>query len=133
VAVTLLAFAALAATLIASLLLTIRRSEPTAWAYACYWAIAAVLIGLAYWFTNQGTGVGAGGGGVNYVLIMAPAAGVGVALLAAGSSSGRIAVSLAIAAVGSVNIASIANGRAEEHGDAQRYGPELIRLLEREG
>lgn len=132
VAVTLVAFAALAATLFAALRLTVRRSAPTAWAYSCYWATAAVLIGLAYWTTNQGTGVGSGGG-VNYVLTMAPAAGVGACLLAAGSFTGRIAVSLAIAAVGAVNIAGMAKGRAEEHFDAQTYGPQLIRLLERKG
>ena len=129
-AITLLAFAALAATLLAAVRLTLRRSEPTVRAYASYWATAAVLIGLAFWTTNQGSGPG---GGLNYMLTLAPAAGVGVGLLAAGSSTGRIAVSLAIAAVGAVNIAGIAHGRAAEHAGARTYGPQLIRLLEREG
>jgi hypothetical protein len=122
--ITLLAFTALAATLLIAVRLTVRRSEPTVRAYACYWATAAVLIGLAYWITNQGE---APGGGLNYMLTMAPAAGVGVALLAAGFSTGRIAVSLAIAAVGAVNMAGVVHGRAEEHVSAQTYGPQLIR------
>jgi hypothetical protein len=122
--ITLLAFTALAATLLIAVRLTVRRSEPTVRAYACYWATAAVLIGLAYWITNQGE---APGGGLNYMLTMAPAAGVGVALLAAGFSTGRIAVSVAIAAVGAVNMAGVVHGRAEEHVSAQTYGPQLIR------
>jgi hypothetical protein len=81
--------------------------------------------------SNQATGDGPGD--VIYLLVMAPAAGVGVALLAAGSSAGRIAVGLAIAAVAVVNMASIAHGRTEEHAIAQAYGPQLIRLLERRG
>jgi hypothetical protein len=131
-AVTLLAFAGLAATVVAAVRLTLSRLDPIAWAYACYWAAAAVFLGLAYWSTNQGTGVGPGGG-VNYVLPLASAAGVGVALLARGSLAGRMAASLAIAAIGVVNIAGIARGRAEERAGPQAYGSQLVHLLEAKG
>ena len=131
-AITLLAFAAVAAVLLTAVRVIVRRSEPTIRAYACYWATAVVLIGLAYSISSLGSG-GGPGGGLNYMLTLAPAAGVGVALLAAGSATGRIAVSLAIAVVGAVNMASIAHGRAEEHVSAETYGPPLIRLLERTG
>jgi hypothetical protein len=128
-AITLLAFAALAATLVAAVRLTVRRSDPTLQAYACYWATTAVLLGLGYWATNQGTGVGAGGG-VNYVLSLPAAAGVGVALSAARSSVARAAVGLAIAAVAVVNITGITAGRADDPSGAHIYGQQIIRLLE---
>jgi hypothetical protein len=131
-AITLLAFAGLAATLVAAVRLTVRRRDPSMQAYACYWATTAILLGLGYWATNQGTGVGAGGG-VNYVLSLPAAAGAGVALTAARSSLGRAAVGLVIAAVGVVNIAGITAGRAEEKAGARLYGPEIIGLLERKG
>jgi hypothetical protein len=130
--ITFLAFAGVAATLVAAVRFTVRRGEPALRAYACYWATAAVLLGLGYWTTNQGTGVGPGGG-VNYVLPFAPVAGVGVGLLAAGSISGRIIVSLAIAAVATINIVGIAHARAEEPAAAQEFGPQLIRLIESQG
>jgi hypothetical protein len=129
-AVMVFAFAALAATLVAAARLSVRRSEPTVRAYACYWAMAAVLISVAYWTSNLGSG-GGSAGGLNYMLTLAPAAGVGIVLLAAGSSKGRIAASLAIAAVGAVNISSIAHGRAETLFAPRIYGPQLIQLLER--
>jgi hypothetical protein len=131
-AITLLAFAAVAAPLVAAVRLSLRRSEPTLRAFACYWAIAAVLLGLAAWLLTGTIGAGASGS-LNYLLTLAPAAGVGVALLAARSSAGRIAVTFAIAAVAAVNIADIAHGRAEEPPGAERYGPQLVRLLERMG
>jgi hypothetical protein len=131
-AIALLAFAALAATILAAIRLTVRRSQPMAWAYATYWASAAVLISVAYWGSNLGSGAGFEGG-VKYMQTLAPAAGVGVALLTARSSRGRIAASLAIAVVGVVNISSIAHGRTETDFGPNRYGPQLIRLLEHKG
>jgi hypothetical protein len=115
--------------ILAAARLSVRRSEPTVCAYACYWATSAALISVAYWATN----IGSGGPGVKYMLSLAPAAGVGVALLATGSPRGRIAASLAIALVGLVNISSIVNGRAEPDFGPNRYGPRLIRLLEQRG
>jgi hypothetical protein len=131
-AITLLAFAGLAATLVAAVRLTVRRSEPTARAFAWFWASSAVFVGLAYWSTNQGTGVGAAGG-VNYVLPLAPAAGVGVGLLAARSFVGRIAVGCAIAVVAATNIAALSHGRPDEPSGLLTYGRPLIRLLENHG
>ena len=130
--VTLLAFAALGATLFVAVRLLVRRSEAVVTAYACYWALAAVLLSLAYWGTNQAAG-GGPAGGLNYMLTLAPAAGVGAVLLAARSATGRVLVSLAVAVVGAVNIASVADGRAEKHAGAATYGPQVIRLLERQG
>jgi hypothetical protein len=131
-AITLLAFAALALTIVAAVRLTLRRADPSAQAYACYWASTAILLGLGYWATNEGTGVGAGGG-VNYVLSLPAAAGVGVALTAARSPLGRIVASLAIAVVGIANIAGITAGRSEPRGGADLYGRAIIRLLEHKG
>jgi hypothetical protein len=125
----LLAFAGLGALLFAAARLSKGRRDPRVRAYAYYWATSAVLISVAFWASN----IGSGGPGVKYMLTLAPAAGAGVSLLTAGSSRGRIAASLAIAAVGMVNISSIAHGRAEPDVGPNRYGPQLIRLLEREG
>jgi hypothetical protein len=130
-AMALFAFAALAATLLAAARLSIRRSEPMTWAYACFWATAAVLISIAYWTSSLGSG-GGFAGGLNYMLTLAPAAGVGIVLVARGSSKGRIAASLAIGAVGAVNMSGVAHGRAELRFPAGVYGPQIIELLERE-
>jgi hypothetical protein len=131
-AVALLAFAGLAAIFVAVLRLAIRGSDPTTLMYAIFWAASAGLIGLTYWGSNQAAG-GGPGGGLNYMLTFAPAVGVGVALLAAKSPRGRIVTSLAIAAVGATNLASVANGRAEEVTTVQGSGPGILHLLEREG
>ena len=131
-AVMLFAFCALGATLLAAARLSVRRSEPRVWAYACYWATGAVLVSFAYWGSNLGSG-GGFGAGVNYMLAFAPAAGVGVVLVAAGSSRARIAASLATAAIGAVNVAGIAHGHAQLAFPVRADGPEIIRLLEREG
>jgi len=131
-ALALFGFAALAATLLAALRLSLRRAEPRARAYACYWATAVALLCGAYWTSNLASGAGFAGG-VNYLLTVAPAAGVGLALLGAGSHRARLAVSLAIVLVAAVNVSSIAHGRAEVRSPAALHGPELIRLLERRG
>jgi hypothetical protein len=126
--ITLAAFAALAALLLVAVRAFACRWEPAVRAYACYWASAALFISLAYWLTDVGAG-GGPAGGLNYMLTLGPAAGVGVGLLAAGSLAGRIAVSLAIVAVGCVNIVGIANGRAQQYVNQEP----VIRLLEQTG
>jgi hypothetical protein len=87
---------------------------------------------VAYSMSNLGSG-GGPGGGLNYMLCFAPAAGVGVAMLAATSPAGQVAASLAITAVGLTNVAGIAHGRAAWGVGLQGYGPEIARMLEREG
>jgi hypothetical protein len=131
-AITLLAFAGVGGTVFVAARLIMRRAEPTVRAYASYWAASAVLLGIAFCVTNQGTGVGPGGG-VNYLLSLAPATAVGVALLAAPSYAGRVAVSLAVAFIGAVNVAGVAAGRAEKHAGAETYGTQLVRLIESKG
>ena len=131
-AVMLFAFCALGATLLAAVRFTVRRSEPRVRAYSCYWATGALLVSFFIWASNLGSG-GGYGGTVQYMLAFAPAAGVGVALLAVGSPTARLAASLAIAAVGTVNVAGIAHGKAQLAFPTSVYGPQVIRLLEREG
>jgi hypothetical protein len=129
--VALLGFAALAATLVAAVRLGVRRSNPTAWAYACFWALAVALVSVAYGASNL---AGAGGfeAGVDYLLVLAPAAGAGIALVAAGSATGRVVASIAIGLVGVTNLLGIAHGRPQA--DFTRpYGDELVRLLEQKG
>lgn len=127
----LLGLAGASAIVVAAVHLTRRRQRGAAWAYACYWATGAIVVGVSYCATSLAAG-GGPGGGLNYLLILAPASGVGVALLAAPSTRGRVAASLGIAVVGVVNLAGIAQGRANDP-SAQAYRVELVRLLEREG
>jgi hypothetical protein len=129
--IVLFGFAALAATLFAAIRLSLRRSDPTVWAYACFWATGAVFISSAYWVSNLPV-FHDFEAGLNYLLTLAPAAGVGAALVASGSSRGRFIASLAIAAVGVVNLFALAHGRAQTF-FPRRYGPQLIRLLEQKG
>jgi hypothetical protein len=130
-AVALLALAALAAIFVAAVRLRLVRATPIAWAYACFWATAVALVGIAYWGTSLADG-GGPGGGLNYMLVLAPAAGVGVALIARGSSRARLTASILIAAVGVVNIASVAQGHAEDL-SADTYRTELAHVLENDG
>ena len=130
-ALALLALAAMAAPIVAAVRMNAVRAAPTLWAYASFWATAVLLVGIAYWGTDLAAG-GGPGGGLNYMLVFAPAAGVGVALVARGSSRARLIASLLIAAVGAVNISSIAQGHAEDL-TANAYRTELVRLLDREG
>jgi hypothetical protein len=107
-----------------------RRAEPTLRAYACYWASAAVLLGVAFVGTNNAAALGAGS--FNYLLALALAAGAGLALAAAGSRRREIVVAILVAAVGAVNAAGIAAGRAESQAGAiGSYEGRLVRLLER--
>jgi len=131
-AITFIAFAGLATTLIAAGRFLLRRSQPEATAYACYWAVSALLVSLAFWLTNIGTGVGYTGG-VNYLLALVPATGAGVGLLTARSNVGRIAAGLAIAFVGTINMVGIVNRHRHISAGAGAYGPQIIRFLERRG
>jgi hypothetical protein len=127
-----LVVAALAAVVVAAVRQLARRSDPLVRAFACYWAVATVLVGLSFVVTRNATALGAGS--ANYLLTLPLAAGAGVAMLAAGSRRAQIFVSLAIAVVGAVNIAGIVQGRAgTSAGAVGRYEGPLVRLLERKG
>jgi len=70
----------------------------------------------------------------NYLLALAPAAGAGVALLARSSEVRQLVVGVAVAVVAALNIAGIADGRAEGTGlVVQQYERPLRQLLEQEG
>ena len=69
----------------------------------------------------------------NYLLTLAPAAGVGVALLAARSRRAQLAVALAVAFVGAVNIASVVDGRAGGVPAVGTYAPAIREVLEQRG
>jgi MFS family permease len=121
--VALLAFAAIVAPLLA---FAVRRS-----AYALYWAASVAVLALLFVVTPNAVDLGPKS--VNYVLTFAPAAGVGVALLAR-SPRAQLAAALCIALVAGVNIASIANSRAEVTGVVAlpQHAEAIVRTLERE-
>lgn len=128
----LLVFAAVAAPVVAAILLTIRRAEPTTWAYACYWGAASSLLCVVFVITPNAADLGPKSS--NYLLTLAPAAGAGVALLASRPRARQLAVAVAIATIAALNIGSIADGRAEVTGlPIQPYEQPLLQLLEREG
>jgi hypothetical protein len=129
-AVALLGIAALASIFVAAARLRLVRAAPIAWAYACFWATAVALVGMAYWGTSLADG-GGPGGGLNYMLVFAPAAGVGVALIARGSSRARLTASVLIAAVGAVNLVGLTQGHAEDL-STNAYRTELVHVLERD-
>ena len=123
VAVALLTFVAVAAPVAAFL---VRRC-----AYAAYWAISVVVLALLFIATPNAVDLGPKS--VDYVLTLAPAAGAGIALLAR-SARAQLAAALCIAVVAAVNIASIANGRAEVTGVVAlpQHADEILGVLERE-
>jgi hypothetical protein len=127
--VALLALAGVAAPVVVALKL--RDADPTLRAYACYWAAAVSLLCLVFVFTPNAAALGPKS--VNYLLTLAPAAGAGVALLAMRSRRGQLAVALAVATVGAVNIAGIVDGRAGGVPVLGTYAQPIQRLLEREG
>jgi hypothetical protein len=128
----LLVFAAVAAPIVAAVGLTIRRAEPTTWAYAWYWAAVSALLSVVFVVTPNAADLGPKSS--NYLLALAPAAGVGVALLASSSPARQVAVGLAIGAIAAINISSIRDGRAEVTGlPIQAYERPLRQLLEHEG
>jgi hypothetical protein len=128
----LLVFAAVAAVLVSALKQVTRRSDPTATAYACFWAAATVLLGLGFVSTTQAAAQGAGS--VYYLPTLALAAGAGTAMLAGGSPRAQLAAAVAIAVVGGANIAGVAQGRAGTPlGAIGTYQQPLLHLLERNG
>jgi hypothetical protein len=129
----LLVLAAVVASALAAVKLTVRRAEPTARAYACYWGAASILLCVIFVITPNAAALGPSS--VNYLLTLALAAGTGVALLAARSRRGQLAVALAVATVGAINIAGIVGGHAEmAAGNAlDTYQQPLVHLLERKG
>jgi hypothetical protein len=109
----------------------LRRASPELQAYACYWAAVAGLLCIVFVITPNATALGPKS--VNYLLALAPAAGAGVALLAMHSRSGQVAVALAVAAVGAVNIAGVANGRAGGVPTIGQYAQPIRDMLENDG
>lgn len=137
-AITFIAFAGAGATFVAAARFLRRRSDPQRTAYACYWAVSALLVACAFWLTNIGTGAGPAGYGVSYLFALIPAIGAGVGLVTAGWNAGPILASIAIAFVGSVNMAAIVKtqkygGIANSGWGASVHGPQVIRFLEQRG
>jgi len=126
--VALLVLLAVAASVIAAAKHVIRRTEPLARAYACYWAAATTILGISFVVTANAGELGAGS--FNYLLTLAPAAGAGVALLGFGSARARLLVAAGVAVVGAANIAGIVEGRAgTPPGALGTYERPLVRLL----
>ncbi len=129
----LLVLSAVVAPVVAAVKLTVRRAEPTTRAYACYWGSATILLGMIFVITPNAAALGPDS--ANYLLTLVLAGAAGVALLAAKSRRGQFAVALAVATVGAINIAGIANGHAQIYASnpLRTYEPPLVRLLERKG
>jgi hypothetical protein len=101
--------AAVAVPVVSAFLHVIWRSDPMTRSYAVYWGAAVVLVGLSFIVTNNATALGAGS--ANYLLTLPLAAGAGLGLLGAASRRTQIFASLAIAAIGAINIVGIMQGR----------------------
>ncbi len=129
----LLVFTAVLAPIVAAVLFTLRRAEPTTWAYACYWAAASSFLCIIFVITPNAADLGPKSS--NYLLTLAPAAGAGVALLASRWQARQLAVGVAVATIAALNIGSIADEPAEASGLAaiETYERPLLQLLEREG
>jgi hypothetical protein len=131
IVVALLTFAGVVTPLVAAVAL--RRADTTARVYAAFWAAAVVLLCAVFVVTPNAAALG--GKSVNYLLTFAPAAGAGVALVAARSLRAQLVVALAVAVVAGVNVASIADGRAQVTGlpAIETHASAIRDLLEREG
>jgi hypothetical protein len=129
----LLVFLAVVAPVAVAVRLTIRRTEPTTWAYACYWATGSSLLCVVFVITPNAADLGPKSS--NYLLTLAPGAGVGLALLASRSQAWQLAVGVGVATIALLNIGSIAGGRAEVSGLAaiRTYERPLLQLLDRQG
>ena len=125
----LLVFAGVATPLFAAVKL--RKAEPTLRAYAFFWASAVVVLCAVVVFTPNAVDLGPKS--ANYLLTLAPAAGAGIALLAARSRRAQVAVALAVAFVGAVNVASVVDGRAGGTPALGTYSNGIQELLERRG
>jgi len=132
-AITFAAFAGVGATLVAAARFLLRRSDPQRTAYACYWAVSALLVACAFWWTNIGTGAGPQGFGVSYLFTLIPATGAGVGLMTADSNVGSIVAAVAVALVGSVNMVAIVKTHRDSSFGASVYGPQIIHFLEQRG
>jgi len=116
------------APLVAALRYLSRRTEPLRRAYACYWAAAAAILGIAFVVTSNAASLGAGS--FNYLLTLAPAAGAGVALISFESSRARLLAAAAVVFVGATNLIGVVQGRAETPpGLIGTYERPLVRLL----
>jgi hypothetical protein len=125
----LLAVAGVATPLIAAIKL--RHAAPTLRAYAFFWAAAVAVLCCVFVVTPNAAALGPKS--ANYLLTLAPAAGAGIALLAARSRRAQLAVALAVAFVGAVNIASVVDGRAGGVPALGTYAPAIREVLEQRG
>ncbi len=108
--VALLVLAAAVAPTIVAVRFLRSRARPMRRAYACYWAASTLLLGIAFVVTTNAGALGAGS--MNYILTVAPAGAAGVALVASASARARVATGVAVALVGSTNMAGVIDGRA---------------------
>ena len=125
----LLAFVGVAAPVIAAVKL--RHAAPALRAFSSFWAASVAVLGLVFVVTPNALALGSKS--ANYLLAFAPAAGVGVALLGARSRLAQLSVAVAVAFVGAVNIASVANGHAGGTPAVGVYEPQIRAVLERRG
>ena len=130
-AVAAVALAAVAAPVVAALKLAHDRASPERRAFACYWGAASLLLCVVFVVTPNAAALGPPS--AYYLLTLALAAGAGVALLAAGSRRAQVVVALAVALVGAVNVASIAEGRVGGLPPLAAYKQPLVDLLDRNG
>lgn len=116
------------APLVAALKYVAQRAERLPQAYACYWAVSATILGIAFVGTSNAASLGAGS--FNYLLTLAPAAGAGVGLLAFSSARARLLAAAAVAVVGVTNLTGVAQGRADTpRGLIGTHERPLVRLL----
>jgi hypothetical protein len=109
----------------------LRHATPVLRAYAFFWAAAVAALCVVFVVTPNAVDLGPKS--ANYLLTLAPAAGAGVALLASRSRRAQLAVALAVAFVGAMNVASIADGRAGGTPALGTYAPAIREVLERQG
>jgi hypothetical protein len=111
----------------------LRHTDSTLRTYATFWAAAVVCLCAVFVVTPNATDLGPKA--ANYLLALAPAAGVGIALLAMHARAAQLAVALAVCVVATVNIGSIAAGRAEitDLPAITAHWQDVQRVLEREG
>jgi hypothetical protein len=109
----------------------LRHATPALRAYAFFWAAAVAVLCLVFVVTPNAAALGPKS--ANYLLTLAPAAGVGVALLAARSRAAQLAVALAVAFVGAVNVASVTDGHASGTPPVGVYQSEIRAVLAQRG
>jgi hypothetical protein len=122
-----LALAGIAAPIAAAVRSFLQRTGPLTRAYAAYWGTASALLCIVFVITPNATALGYPS--VYYLLTLAPAAGAGIALLAAGSRRAQMAVALAVAVVGTINVAAITDGRVGGDPALANYQRPLVQVL----